>query len=342
VRARLAVAGGLVALACAALEQEPSRFFAAPEPEARVAVEILRGFTQPPEAPRPSPERVEILLDLTNSMREATPGGPARFVAAREAALRLLEALPEETAIGLRALGVANGAACVESTQIAEAAEAGGSRPRLVSYLRAIQPVSEGSLGAALEALHRDLGDEAARSRVVLFTDLGAECGGDLCQSGSALVAAGAQLDLVLLNDAVVPECVTGFAPADPPRTAVRVMQPPVPIYRVEAHVTGSEQPGKLLARGRADGSPIRVPAGAATVSLEMDPPSIIGPMLLAPDALTRVRVLDFPTLDPHVREWRWDVETREPQQTEGTASQREGGAPQTEGATPRNEGQAR
>ncbi|MBW1688396.1 MAG: VWA domain-containing protein [Deltaproteobacteria bacterium] len=317
-RTHLAIAGGLVVLACAAFELplEPAEFFGPPAPEAQVAVEILPGFTQLPEAPRPSAERVEILLDLTTSMREATPGGPARFVAAREAAVRLLEALPEETALGLRALGVANGAPCVEPTQIAEAGGSESSRSRLVSYLRAIQPASEGSLGAALEALQRDLGDEVARSRVVLFTDLGAECGGDLCVAGSTLVAAGAQLDLVLLSDAVLPECFARFAPADPPRAAAAVTPPPEPSYRVEAHAPESEHEGKLLARGSADGSPIQVPAGAAVVTLEMDPPSIIGPMLLSPDALTRVRVLDFPTLDPHVREWRWDVEPAVPEST--------------------------
>ena len=58
------------------------------------------------------------------------------------------------------------------------------------------------------------------------------------------------------------------------------------------------------------------IAAGAATVTLEMVPLSIIGPMLLEPDALTRVRVLDFPTLDPHVREWRWDVEPAAPEAT--------------------------
>ena len=238
-------------------------------------------------------------------------------MAAREAAVRLLEALPEETAFGLRALGVANGAQCVEPTQIAEAGDSAPSRSRLVSYLRAIQPASEGSLGAALEAVQRDLGDEVARSRVVLFTDLGAECGGDLCVAGSTLVAAGAQLDLVLLSDAVLPECFARFSPADPPRAAAAVTPPPVPSYRVEANLPESEQAGKLLARGSADGSPIQVPAGAAVVTIEMDPPSIIGPMLLSPDALTRVRVLDFPSLDPHVREWRWDVEPEVPEGTQ-------------------------
>ena len=132
-----------------------------------------------------------------------------------------------------------------------------------------------------------------------------------------------------LLSDAVLPEFFASFAPADPPRAAASVTLPPVPACRVEAHVSGSEQPGKLLARGSADGSPIQVPAGAAIVTLEMDPPSIIGPMLLSPDALTRVRVFDFPTLDPQVREWRWDVEPEVPESTSpGTSGAR---APQPE-----------
>jgi hypothetical protein len=306
---RFAFAAGLVAFACAGLDLEPRAPFAQPAGDAQLAVEILSGFTQPPEAPRPSAERVEIVLDLTTSMREATPGGPPRFAAAREAAVRLLEALPEGSAVGVRALGVASGASCVEPTRISRAGAEASSRGRLVAHLRTIQPASESSLGAALEALHRELGDEASRSRVALFTDLGAECGGDLCEAGSALVAAGARLDVVLLSDAVLPECFSYFAPAGPPRAATPAMLPPAPTYLVEAHVTGSELPGKLLARGTADGSPTRVPAGPAIVTLEMVPLSIVGPMVLSPEELTRVRVLDFPTLDPHVREWRWDVE---------------------------------
>jgi hypothetical protein len=62
--------------------------------------------------------------------------------------------------------------------------------------------------------------------------------------------------------------------------------------------------------------------------------------MLLSPDALTRVRVLDFPTLDPHVREWRWDVEAPEPRQTEGEVPQTESAAPQPESEAPRTEGE--
>jgi hypothetical protein len=42
---------------------------------------------------------------------------------------------------------------------------------------------------------------------------------------------------------------------------------------------------------------------------MEMKPPSLIGPLLLSPGTLTRVRIVDFPGLDSHVREWRWDIE---------------------------------
>ena len=63
-KARLAIAGGLAVLACAAIGVPPQ-----PAPEAQLAVEILPGFTQPAEAPELLAERVEILVDVPE-----TPG----------------------------------------------------------------------------------------------------------------------------------------------------------------------------------------------------------------------------------------------------------------------------
>jgi len=77
-----------------------------------------------------------------------------------------------------------------------------------------------------------------------------------------------------LLSDAVLPEFFASFAPADPPRAAASVTLPPVPACRVEAHVSGSEQPGKLLARGSADGSPIHVPGSAGAEASQPEPPA--------------------------------------------------------------------
>jgi hypothetical protein len=63
-----------------------------------------------------------------------------------------------------------------------------------------------------------------------------------------------------------------------------------------------------VVARGQADGLALRVPPGRAAVVLEIDPAARIGPLSFEPGTLTRLRFLYFPTLDPPVREWRWEI----------------------------------
>ena len=83
-------------------------------------------------------------------------------------------------------------------------------------------------------------------------------------------------------------------------------MRPPV--FQVVAYDPGPEREPFLLAEGRADGSRRRVPAGPVTVLLDLDPPSLIGPLLLSPGTWTHIRVVEFPALDPPVREWAWST----------------------------------
>ena len=62
-------------------------------PPAQVVVELTAGFAQPPAEEAPGPERVELLLDVTESMRDRMRSGPRRYTAAREAAARLVSDL---------------------------------------------------------------------------------------------------------------------------------------------------------------------------------------------------------------------------------------------------------
>jgi hypothetical protein len=45
------------------------------------------------------------------------------------------------------------------------------------------------------------------------------------------------------------------------------------------------------------------------TLLLGFDPPSLIGPLVLSPSAWTQIRVVEFPALEPPVREWVWATE---------------------------------
>jgi hypothetical protein len=284
-------------------------------PPAQLAVELTQGFAHGPE-PRDAagPERVEILVDVTSSMRTVTAAGRARMVAARSAALRLVRSLPEQTAIGLHAFGAVAEGECGAAVALARS-EPGQPRRALERQIGWLTSRCEGSLAAALEKLRAGLAAEGAtaRSRVVAVTDLD---GGDLdaqevaglCAAVSALVSGEGRLDLVVLSDAPVPECVSG-AVADSAGVARGVGPAPPPRFRVEAHGTRDDAEARVVATGLADGRPTAVPAGAAMLVIELDPPSRIGPLMFSPEVLTRVGVLDFPTLDPRVREWVWTTQ---------------------------------
>jgi hypothetical protein len=147
---------------------------------------------------------------------------------------------------------------------------------------------------------------ELAHSRVVVFSDLGAECGGDLCTAAEMLLDAGARLDFVVLGGAATPACFETLTAREPPPDEALRLQPPV--FRIVAYDPGPEREPFLLAEGRADGSRRRVPAGPVTVLVGFDPPSLIGPMVLSPGTWTHIRVVEFPGLDPPVREWIWST----------------------------------
>ncbi len=72
--------------------QAPPPPLAAP---AEVSLEILAGFESLPPVPAPESERVELLVDVTRSLRSG-PAGAERFRAARRAAARFLARLPAE------------------------------------------------------------------------------------------------------------------------------------------------------------------------------------------------------------------------------------------------------
>jgi hypothetical protein len=288
-------------------------------PPAQLAVEFTQGFAQGPE-PRAAagPARVEILLDATSSMQTPTAAGPARLVAAKGSAARLIRSLPEQTSIGLHALGAAAGGKCGAAVPVARS-EPGQPGDQLPGQIEALTPSCEGSLSAALEGLQASLVSEGAtaRTRVVALTDLDGgdldeQDATDLCGAVSALVSGGGRLDLVVLGDAPVPECVTR-ALAGSSGVARGAAAPPPPGFRVEALGGGGDAEARVVATGLADGRPRAVPAGGATVVIELDPPSRIGPLMLSPEVLTRVQVLDFPMLDPRVREWFWTTGPAEP-----------------------------
>jgi hypothetical protein len=296
------VAGLIAGLAAAACQGPPPT----PAAPAEVSIEILGGYALRPRAPAPGPERVELLVDVTTSLRSGAAGAES-FRAARSAAARFLDGLPAETPIGVRALGLTPGRSCASAVLLT-----GGRRALARAEVRRrvgnLYPAGEGSLAVALAELGGALSarGELAHSRVVVFSDLGAECGGDLCTAAEMLLDAGARLDFVVLGDAAAPACFETLTPKEPPADESLRLQ--APVFRIVAYDPGPEREPFLLAEGRADGSRRRIPAGPVTVLIGFDPPSLIGPLVLSPGTWTHIRVVEFPGLDPPVREWIWST----------------------------------
>ena len=269
-------------------------------PPAEVSVELLAGLAQREPPPAPAAERVEVLLDLTTSLR-AGDDGVETWEAARAAAARFVRALPASDPVRVHALGLIPGRGC-EAASPLDPKQRLGSHAELASAIEALAPAGEGSLAVALAELRSALaqGDELARSRVVVFSDLGSECGGDVCTAADLLLEAGARLDFVVLGSAPSPACFSALVPADRWQHA-RVLR--APRYRIVAYDPDGEGAPLVLAEGVANEARKRVPAGPVTIELALDPPERIGPLVLSPDAWTRVRVLEFPSLSPPVRE---------------------------------------
>jgi hypothetical protein len=287
----------LVGLAC----QSPPPPPAVP---AEVSIEILPGFASAPPAPAPQRERVEVLLDVTTSLRAGAPGAE-HFRAARRAAARFLARVPAETPVGVRALGLTPGNGCA-STTLLGAGGRGSTPGELARQVERLEPAGEGSLAVSIAELRGVLAatGDLAGSRVVVFSDLGSECGGDLCTAAELLLDAGARLDFVVLGDAAAPACLADLAPSQP--TFGIAAAPDPPVFRIVAYDPGTAREPFALAEGYADGSRRRVPAGPVTILLGLDPPALIGPLMLSPGTWTHVRVVEFPALDPPVREWVW------------------------------------
>jgi hypothetical protein len=277
----------------------------AEEPPARIAVELWSGFRAAP-AEEPAAPRVELLVDASASMREPAGPGTPRFVAARRAAERFASALPAETEVALHALVPDAAHSCAARLHTTHAA-AGEPRERLLAAIAAIAPGGEASLSAAVDALREALarGGEAAHARVVVVSDLEEACGGDLCQALGALVAAGASADLVVLGEAPTPACLERFDAIGSWRAVAGAEV--APGFRVQAAEPGAE--ARTLARGAANGPALEVAAGAVEIEVDLEPPLRAGPLSLAPGERARLRILDFPALEPPVREWRVERE---------------------------------
>jgi hypothetical protein len=266
---------------------------AAPPPPGRISVEVYRGLGG--EAAGSFVPEIELVLDATRSMAAPIAGSATRLEAARAKAAELLDALPRGSSARLHVLGAIDPAVECSILERHGPLVAAGD-PALIEALASLPLGSEGSLGAALTALTRDLVSQgrARDARIVLFTDLESSCGGDLCAAAGELVSAGAWLDVVAIGSESPPDCLDALRPsAAQPGALVRALLRPVPAWRLTR--PGAASGGAPVLADHASSSALQVGAGEWLVEVDLERPLVIGPLNVLPGRTTRVRVLDFP-----------------------------------------------
>ncbi len=285
---RLAFGVGLAAaaLACAG----------PPPPPGGLLVEVLAGDVRPPPVDGSRPRPLVIVLDATHSMAAADRERPSPFAAAREAARAIAAAAGEDAPLEVLLLGGDGAGTCGPARWL--------DGPNALGDL---QPGGEASLAVALGGLARRVpsgpGDPAPR--VIVLSDLRGECGGDTCAAAARLVDAGAELTVLALGDDPPPQCL-GAVDVDRSRSLDWAIPPDrsgTPFVALDV------SSGVVLGRGAVGGPPVRLPPRAVLLRLDLDPALRLGPVLVEPGLLTRVRILDFPRAEPPVREWLASVE---------------------------------
>jgi len=296
--------GPWVGVGAAALLEVAGCAAPAPPTNAWLEVEVVRGLG--PEQGEAA-ARVEVVLDLTPSMAAPLQGESSSLEAARAGAAQLLRSVPLNVPATLVAFG-STGPAC-DAPPLVLGPEK-GRPPVLALEAEQLTPGTEASLASTLDHVVAALKAENAseHTRVVVFTSLVPQCGGDLCAAAEKLLASGATLDLVVFGDRLVPACLRSFVvPGGPPASVLRRTDPEPVSYRLVAAPAG---PVRDPLEGTAGERPVPVDAGPGVIELALTPPLDV-PVVLSAGTLLRLRVIDFPGASPPVRDWV--VETAAP-----------------------------
>jgi Ca-activated chloride channel family protein len=149
--------------------------------------------TEPSEPPR-----VELVLDVSGSMRADDIGGETRIAVAKRVFGKVVDALPETTQLGIRVLGATypgknKKAGCKDTQQIVPVGPV--NRVQAKNAIATLEPTGFTPIGLALKKAAEDLGDTGSVRRIVLITDGEDTCTPpDPCEVARELAAQGTHL----------------------------------------------------------------------------------------------------------------------------------------------------
>ncbi|WP_407653683.1 VWA domain-containing protein [Actinoplanes oblitus] len=157
------------------------------------AAPALADETEPSEPPR-----VELVLDVSGSMRAADIDGETRIAVAKRAFNKVVDALPEDTQLGIRVLGATYSGknkkiACKDTQQIVPVGPVNAVQAK--NAIATLKPTGYTPIGLALKKAAEDLGDTDSVRRIVLITDGEDTCTPpDPCEVARELAARGTHL----------------------------------------------------------------------------------------------------------------------------------------------------
>ncbi|MEV0155324.1 VWA domain-containing protein [Micromonospora sp. NPDC050686] len=167
-----------------------------------LAATVLTG--PPPAAaddttePAAEPPKVELVLDVSGSMRARDIDGRSRISVAQQAFNEVVDALPEETQLGIRVLGATyrgkdKKQGCLDTQQIVPVGPV--DRTQAKAAVATLRPTGFTPVGLALRSAAQDLGTGATARRIVLITDGEDTCAPpDPCDVARELAAQGTRL----------------------------------------------------------------------------------------------------------------------------------------------------
>jgi Ca-activated chloride channel family protein len=159
---------------------------------------------------RPAPQ-VELVLDVSGSMRARDVDGGTRMAAAKQAFNEVLDATPEEVLLGIRTLGANypgddREEGCKDTEQLYPVGPL--DRVEAKTAVATLAPTGWTPIGPALQAAARDFRESGGTRRIVLITDGEDTCAPlDPCEVAREIAARGIGLTVDTLG--LVPDAKT-------------------------------------------------------------------------------------------------------------------------------------
>lgn len=144
------------------------------------------------------PPKVELVLDVSGSMRANDIDGRSRISVAQQAFNEVVDALPDETQLGIRVLGATYRGkdkikGCQDTQQIVPVGPV--DRTAAKAAIATLRPTGFTPVGLALRGAVQDLGTGGSTRRIVLITDGEDTCAPpDPCDVARELAAQGTHL----------------------------------------------------------------------------------------------------------------------------------------------------